>query len=342
MPLAKPNSLLTAAWVALSMSVLPLFAACSARACIPSPPIPAFVDASPDAADADAVDAADADATKGPFAVYEAQGGRMLGIAVRPDAKPEPLFEDLPPGRDRFASTASGHTILVTNRFGCDPACLVIDGVPAEADGERIVPSEGRVVMNATGTVLAYQAKGVQHERDVFVIQRASSNEWTTPLNITVRSAFHVNTTPAVSTDGQHIAFDCAKEEGGDTSICEVSKDGGDFRVLVRYDDLRVDGKRSLHRAWYEPSGGLLLEGTSVAGTHVYRSSPPGALPVRVGGFDNDLSPCVLADGRIVTHWLSAPVPHGDALKVMKANGEGFEVIPLGEPIVRGTVSCSG
>ena len=58
--------------------------------------------------------------------------------------------------------------------------------------------------------------------------------------------------------------------------------------------------------------------------------------------FDNDTSPCVLSDGRIVTHWLSAPVPHGDALKVMKPNGESFDVIPLGESIVRGSVTCSG
>ena len=61
-----------------------------------------------------------------------------------------------------------------------------------------------------------------------------------------------------------------------------------------------------IHHADYAPDGSIIFE-AAWTGEQIWRLSPGSTQPVRLSGVNNENSPSVLPDGRIVTLWLNRP-----------------------------------
>ena len=110
-----------------------------------------------------------------------------------------------------------------------------------------------------------------------------------------------------------------------------ANSDGSDFRVALTPQDAPAGYAPvgALHHADFAPDGSLVFEADWGDSERIWRLPVGAAQPVLIStGFNNDNSPCVLPDGRVISLWLDRPEGQGvHELKLMAADGSDFSVL---------------
>ncbi|UCH26467.1 MAG: right-handed parallel beta-helix repeat-containing protein [Trueperaceae bacterium] len=219
---------------------------------------------------------------------------------------------------ERFDAECEGWPCLVVSDVAlASPEVVAIEGDVLHAGQSAAVASGGRLIV--------FQASDGPHETDLFatVLERAG---WSSPVLLTAESPYAWNDGPALSADGLHVLFDCGDEPYGaeGTAICEVGTDGEGLRVVLTPSQGPAGFPRSgaLHHADYAPDGSIVFE-ADWDGEQIWRLPQGSTVPERLStAFNNDNSPCVLPDGRIVSLWLDRPGGQGfHEIKVMSRDG---------------------
>ena len=96
----------------------------------------------------------------------------------------------------------------------------------------------------------------------------------------------------------------------------------------------------ALHHPDYAPDGGIVFQASWDG--RIWRLPSGATMPEPVGpAFDNDGSPCVLADGRIASLWLGRPDGQGTyELKVMTPDGAAYAMLVTGINVE--DIGCGG
>ncbi|MCB9451975.1 MAG: right-handed parallel beta-helix repeat-containing protein [Anaerolineaceae bacterium] len=264
------------------------------------------------------------------------------------------MMDTLSPGTDAWVTISpDGQWLLIeTERFDsqCSGwACLALASADISAPGiiyvnDSPLHTEGGGAVASGGNLVVYVQDDGPHTLDIFAVTRSDAG-WNAPVLLTGDSPYAWNTTPTLSADGSRLLFDCEQEAFSDTSICEVNTDGSGFRVVLTPGNAPAGytpGGR-LHHADYAPDGSIVFEG-EWAGEQIWRLPVGAAEPVLVGAaFNNDNSPCVLPDGRIVSLWLDRPGGQGfHELKIMNADGSGDQMLLLDADIADIGTGCGG
>ncbi|MEP6811865.1 MAG: hypothetical protein ABI990_02630 [Actinomycetota bacterium] len=139
-----------------------------------------------------------------------------------------------------------------------------------------------------------------------------------------VRSAFGYAQQPTLSRDGRRVAFDCGPDRYGQagTGICSIATAGGVVRrVVAPQEGPDRSPAHAVHHAAFARAGGLVFE-ADWHGEQVW-ALRPGARQPRLSRVSDDISPCVLPDGRIVSLWLCRRGGSGGhELRAMGAGGD--------------------
>jgi hypothetical protein len=288
-------------------------------------------------------------------------------LEARDGAEPEDITNELDaisPGADGFINaSADGQWLLVeTTRFGCgqDMCLAVIDRSACTAQvivsGREAVHAGATGAIGEKGEIVVYPAEGGGHPSDLFAVTRQGDG-WSEPLNLTKDSAQPYNQQPTLSADARSLLFDCGPDPGsGDgTAICQVATNGQGLHVAAAPDELpgRISAN---HHAAFAPDGSLVFEATWNGGAEQVWRKRPGAPPELVNReqsadgtwrFTDDNSPCVLPDGRVVSLWLGREAtgaqakPLGHELKIMNADGGGFEMLVIDVDVVDIGIGCN-
>jgi parallel beta-helix repeat protein len=284
--------------------------------------------------------------------------GRVYRIAAQEGATPE----DISQGLDQLSagsydgmlniSPDGSWLVLETNRFDpecVDWACLAVisadlsSGEAVRANGQ-LIHNEGFSAIASGGDLVVYVAGDGPHERDLWVINRTDS-AWQVPVLLTADSPHNFNHQPALSDDGSKVLFNCGPESyaGEGAEICEVSTSGAGFRVVLTPADSPTGFPTTgaLHHPDYAPDGSIVFE-ADWDGEQIWRLSAGATEPIQVTDtFNNDNSPCVLPDGRIVSLWLDRPAGDGlHEIKVMASDGSSFSML-LQEDVLDAGIGCS-
>lgn len=267
-------------------------------------------------------------------------GERVYTIEAQEEAVPEDVseaLESISPGTfDEVLNISpdGGWLVLETDRF--DPECPLrgsclalvradLSSPEAVRTPDGLLEWQGMVAAASGGNLLVYGASGGPNELDLWAVHR-SQDGWESPILLTDASPFEWNHQPALAASGATVLFDCGPEPYGaeGTAICEVGTDGGDFRIVVEPEDSPPGFPNSgaLHHPDYEPDGGVVFE-ADWDGEQIWRLPPGQAVPELISpDFDNDNSPCVLPDGRVVSLWLGRAGVH--EIKVMRPDGSSY------------------
>ncbi|MCU7834278.1 MAG: hypothetical protein KZQ83_03410 [gamma proteobacterium symbiont of Taylorina sp.] len=215
---------------------------------------------------------------------------------------------------DRFHAECQGWGCLtVTNRD-------VTSAFVVKVNGAVVHPDSGAAVIDSSGTKIIYSSEGDSHHRDLWLLQRNNVNEnnWQPPVLLTADSPFSWNVIPAIADDGSKLLFQCGNEAYDSHTVCEVKTDGSGFRILI--DISTIDSVRTPD---YTPDGSVVLEiDTSDGNELLYRLNPQTLSYEPINSqFNNDNSPCVLADGSIASLWIENDLHE---LKIMKPDGSSY------------------
>lgn len=194
--------------------------------------------------------------------------------------------------------------IRYTNQPGGTLTTLHHDGIPVIASG---------------GNTVVYVARGPNHLSDLYRIQR-QGNGWSAPVLLTGASTNDYNYWPSLSADGTKVAFNAGPTSFPATSLCEVGIDGTGFRVVITKDGgpPGMEIGPAVQSPAYAPDGSLVFEAEWGGGERVWRLPSGGGPPVLVQpNYNNDNSPIVLPDGRVVS--LQEGLYH--QIKVMDIDG---------------------
>lgn len=292
-----------------------------------------------------------------PYVTYRLPDGHLYRINPEAGAQPVDLtvgLNQLSPGTDDESVTTSPNgrwLAVVTDRFGIGggwPGLAVVRadlsaGEAVRINGEVVHP-EGAVAIASSGNLVVFSWDQGPHTRDLWSATR-SNGVWTVVL-LTANSPYAFNSQPAISADGTRVLFDGSNQpfSTGSQAICEVRVDGTGFRNVVTSSH-RPAGSTAgpIHHADYAPDGSIVFE-AEWTGEQIWRLPIGASSPVRVSTANNDNSPCVLPDGRIVSLWLNRPgnTDGVHELTIRSANGTflatllpGFDVQDIG-------ISCGG
>jgi hypothetical protein len=289
---------------------------------------------------------------------YRLTNGHVYRIAARVRAKPEDVsleLNRLSRGSDDWLNTAANGAWLVldTTRFnrGCAGwACLAIvngdlsRGEAIAVNGQLIHPDAFSAVSSG-GNLIVYPNGGGKHRQDLWVIRR-QGGRWRAPVLLTGQSPYAYNLQPAISQDGRQVVFACGNQpyaaEG--TAICEAHTDGKRLRVVLT----PADGPKGvpmkgalLEQPSFAPDGSIVFEGDWRVET-IWRLTPSARTPRRAAPhFNDDNSPCVLPDGRIVSLWFDRPGGTGiGELKVMTPDGRRYGMLLTGKDVADVGLGC--
>lgn len=282
---------------------------------------------------------------------YRLMDGDTYLLAARAGAQPVDMTKALDhaaggSGTEEWLNISpDGKSLLTsTTKFGCGNSvgdCLAVfsrdlsQGSPIKADGQFVSGRYGAVANG--GRLVVYASSGGPHSVDLWAVTRSGSS-WASPRVITGSSAAAYNEQPAISSDGTKVLFDCGKQDysAAPQQICEVGTGGGPVTVVVH-----GGPKNALHHADFGAGGSIVFEG-DWTGERVWRLAKGAAKPVVVGKFDDDNSPCVLPDGRIVSLWLGRKGnPSGKhEIKVMRPNGSHPQMLLTGHDVLDVGTGC--
>ena len=214
------------------------------------------------------------------------------------------------------------------------------------SSGELLVTPNGVIhpeefsAVASGGNLVVYSYGDGPHTIDLWAVTRQGSG-WSAPVLLTAALPFDHHTQPAISADGSTVVFNCDPDmlDGQQgTAVCEVGTDGTGFRTVIGPEDgPGGTATNALHHPDYAPDGSIVFE-ADWYGEQIWRISPGGTAIRITDAFNNDNSPCVLPDGRIVSLWLDRAGGNGDhEIKVMAADGgasfmalTGLDVFDLG------------
>ena len=262
---------------------------------------------------------------------YSVGEGPLLRVEARAGAEPQDVSAGLdrrfPGGGDQFLNQSPDGKALVlqSERFGCGGnPCLAVVASNLE-DGEAVrrgtVHVQGFSAVGNGGRVVVYPARSSDDRVDLFVSRRTRGG-WSRPRNVTANSSMPIHGHPAISTDSTRVLHDCGDANdpsAGSLSVCESRLDGKGTRVRVRPSDGRpptdgVFGAGSLHHADYLGRGkGLVFESQwCCKGESIWWLQRGKRKPRHVrGASSNNVAPCGLPDGRVVSLDLSRPAGGG-------------------------------
>jgi hypothetical protein len=221
--------------------------------------------------------------------------------------------------------------VPVTLRRPQDPLFDVVTflaGIPA-------IDSGGNVIVYPFAT-----PEGI----GLFTIKRAGSN-WTGPASITAQLGTTFNDFPSLSSDGGTVVFDCGDVPYGNegTDICQLNTDGTGFVRVFENDARSRDAVQAgaLHHPAFNADGSVVFE-ASWNGEQLWRAKKGDAAATRISSVNNDNSPCVLPDGRVVSLWLDRPGNSSGAheLRVVNADGSNPSMLLTGQDIGDIGIGC--
>ena len=286
---------------------------------------------------------------------YSLPNNRVYRIAARPNATPEDVsaaLDALSPGTEDHLLNVSPNgqwLVLETDRFGCSgwPCLAVIasdfsSGGAVTISGNAVHPEGSISAISNDGNLVVYASQDGPHNTDLYASERSGS-VWKSAILLTAASTYHWHSMPALSDDGNRILFDCDKDQNDvGEAICEVNADGSGFRVALTPADGPGPRRNPLHHSDYAPDGSIIFEG-DWDGETIWKLPAGSSTPVKVGGYNNDNSPCVLPDGSIASLWMERPGgPSLHELKVMRPDGGSYFMALTGVDIFDVGLGCGG
>ena len=286
---------------------------------------------------------------------YSLDNNRVYRIAARPNATPE----DVSTALDALSSGSEDHLlnispngqwlVLETDRFGCGGwPCLAVvaadfsTGAAVIINGQPVHPEGSISAVSNDGDLVVYASQDGPHDTDLYASTR-SGNAWGAATLLTADSTYRWHSMPALAADGSKVIFDCdnSQDDVGE-AICEARTDGTGFRVVLTPADGPGPRYNPLHSPDYASDGSIVFEG-DWDGETVWRLPAGASTPVKVGGYHNDNSPCVLPDGSIASLWMERP---GGAsvheIKIMRPDGDSYFMALTGTDIYDVGLGCGG
>ena len=276
------------------------------------------------------------------YITYALADRTVYRLAATPGATPENISQRLdalsPRQNDDYLNISpDGQWLLVSSeRF--DPECLgwsCLSLLPSDLSSVEVVRAAGAVVRTQAfsavasgGNLIVYTSNDGPHAMDLYAITRQEDG-WSAPTLLTGQSPYDYHELPAVSADGTKVLMSATPVAFADEGklVAEVGVDGEGFRTILTPDQA-PDGWApggSLHQPDYAPDGSYVFEADWGA-EQIWRLAGQGGQATIIDGqFNNDNSPCVLSDGRIVSLWLDRPGGEGfHEIKVMNADGSSY------------------
>lgn len=262
---------------------------------------------------------------------YSVGEGPLLRVEARAGAKPQDVSAGLDRrfrgGGDQFLNQSPDGKSLVlqSERFGCggNPCLAVVSSNLGDGQAVRrgTVHAEGISAVGDGGRIVVYPAQSAGGRVDLFVSRRTRAG-WSRRRNVTAKASQKVHGYPAISKDSKRVLHDCGDANdpsAGSLSVCESRLDGKGTRVRVRPSDGRrpadgAFGAGSLHHADYLGRGkGLVFESQwCCQGESIWWLQKGKRKPRHVrGASPNNVAPCGLPDGRVVSLDLSRPAGGG-------------------------------
>lgn len=291
---------------------------------------------------------------------YTLPGGDVYRIAAQEGATPENISQALnalaPYSDDGLINISPDGAWLVLNSERFDSECVgwsclsIVAGDlsfgEAVRAGGAVIHPEGFIAVASGGNLIVYKDGGGPHVRDLWAVTRSGASAWGVPVLLTASSPYAYNDQPAISVDGSRVVFDCGNQPYGvtGTAICEAGTDGTGFRVMLTPADSPAGfpNTGALHHADYAPDGSIVFE-SNWDGEEIWRLPVGTTEPVRVASqFNNDNSPCVLPDGRIVSLWLGRPENESGIheIKVMASDGISYIMALTGSDLMDIGIGC--
>ena len=214
--------------------------------------------------------------------------------------------------------------------------CLVL--LPTNLSSSQVIRTSGGVIhpegfsaVTSGGNLVVFVGGDGPHSQDLYAVSRQGGG-WSDPLLLTASSSYDTHTQPAISSDGSTVLFNCDPDlqdgqEG--TAVCEVHTDGSNFRTVIGpTDGTGGTATNALRHADYAPDGSIVFE-ADWYGEQIWQLAAGSSTPTRVtDAFNNDNTPCVLPDGRIVSLWLDRPGGSGDhEIKLMASDGSAYDML---------------
>ena len=260
---------------------------------------------------------------------YSVGQGPLLRVEARAGAKPQDVSAGLdrrfPGGGDQFLNQSPDgkSLILQSERFGCggNPCLAVASSNLRSGSGLPGQAAEGFSAVGNGGRVVVYPAQSSGGRIDLFVTRKAGRG-WSKPRTITGKSSKKVHVHPAISTDSKRVLHDCGNApdpSAGTLAICETRLNGKGTRVRMSPGAGRkpvdgVFGPGSLHHSDYLGRGkGIVFESQwCCKGESIWWLPKGKRKPRNVRGASaNNVAPCGLPDGRVVSLDLSRPAGGG-------------------------------
>jgi hypothetical protein len=178
------------------------------------------------------------------------------------------------------------------------------------------------------------------------VLQKTSTPPfWNGLGSITATLGTTYNEQPSLSSDGGKVIFDCGDVPYGNegTDICQLNTDGTGFVRVFENDARSQDSVQAgaLHHPAFNADGSVVFE-ASWNGEQLWRAKKGDVAATRISSVNNDNSPCVLPDGRVVSLWLDRPGNSSGAheLRVVNADGSNPLMLVTGQDISDIGIGC--
>ncbi len=208
--------------------------------------------------------------------------------------------------------------------------------------GQTVHPEGSISAVSNNGDLVVYATQDGPHATDLYASVR-TNGVWGAATLLTGSSTYNWHSMPALSVDASTVLFDCDSDQSNvGEAVCEVHTDGTGFRVVLTPADGPGPQYNPLHSPDYASDGSIAFEG-DWDGETVWRLPAGVTTPVKVGGHNNDNSPCVLPDGSIASLWMDRPGgPSTHELKVMRADGSSYFMVLTGVDIYDVGIGCGG
>ncbi len=267
------------------------------------------------------------------YSIEPVSGARPVSVSDRLDT-----LSPLPSGGvDDWASISpNGDWLLIsTDRFGLSNwTGLVL--VRSDMSGAEVVRDSSGEAWHADYSAVASSGRiivlcqVVTNITHVFVITNVGTY-WTNAVCLTAQTIYSNQGNPRISPDGSQVLFDggLTPYSQAGTAIFRANIDGSGYtNLLGPLDGPSGSISNSVRSPAFAPDGSVVFE-ADWNGEQIWKLAPGSHLPVVINtNYNNDNSPTVLGDGRVVSLWLNRPGGTGvHEIKIMNMDGSGGFVL---------------